>query len=695
MVAMHRFAIGILLAALSSATIACSDDETTDPGGGGSGGGGLAAIEGTQVMFDLDANLGQPASFYHLPYPLDVRLTAEGTPDIAGMPVPNSFIVETEVPCVMNRPGFSAMTVAYFQLDGPIGAQVDTEIMPAELTSPLLLVDIDPDSPDRGTLFPTMAYTPAEDDYTPANLLAVTARHGLMLVPGRTYGVVVQRSLGDAAGDPLGVPLAMVELAADVTPSGALGESVATLYEPLWATLDELGLDRAEVAGAAVFTPGDVVQETFEQSEAVMAAHPASIEDLALDPDDGVDHPRFCELHGTITLPQFQIGDSPFNEGGTFELDGDGIPIKQWDETIPLAITVPKGEMPAGGYPVVLYIHGSGGISTQLVDRGKTETQGGEPVKGEGPAHVVAEHGFAAIGAAMPVNPERVPGVGSYDYINFSNPGAFPNTFRQGIFEQRMLLPALAELTIDPAVLTGCDGPTLPSGETAFRFDVEPVFTMGQSMGGIYTTLLAAVEPRVEIIAPTGAGSWSLLIMESQLYGGLLPLASGLLDIPEDNLSFLHPGVHLLQSCWAAGEILVSAPRVARRPLDGHPVRHVYETMAPNDVYFATHNYDAVAMAFGNQQAGEQVWTEMQDALALVGTDGIASFPVADNVESVDGTAHTGVLVQYEGDGIIDPHEIFTQYDEIKYQYGCFFASYLADGVATVPAPAALGTPCP
>ncbi|MBW2456202.1 MAG: hypothetical protein JRI68_16910 [Deltaproteobacteria bacterium] len=686
---MRRLASAILFIGLSTCTLGCGEDETIDPEPG------LTAKSGIQILFDVEADLSQPASFYHLPYPLDVRLTDSGTPDLTGMPVPDSFIVSTEVPCVMDRPGFSAMAVAYFEVGGPVPPQVDTEPIPADPSSPLLLVDIDPDSPDRGTLYPTLAYTPAADDYTPQDLLAVTAFHGIMLVPGRTYAFVVQRSLNDAGGNPLGVPLSIVQLAAGGTPAGALGEAVATLYEPLWETLDQIGVDREEVASAAVFTPGDVVEETFAQSEAVLADHSVDVEDLALDPDDGTAHPRFCELHGTVTMPQFQLGESPFTTEGNIELDSDGAPIKQTDEAIPIAITIPKGEMPADGYPVVLYIHGSGGLSTQLVDRGKTETEGGEPIKGEGPAHVVAEHGFAAIGAAMPVNPERVPGVGSYDYINFSNPGAFPYTFRQGLFEQRLLIAALGELTIDPAALTGCDGPTLPSGQTTFRFDVEPLFTMGQSMGGIYTTLLAAVEPRIEAIAPTGAGSWNLLIMESQLYGSLKPLASALLDIPEDNLSFLHPGIHLLQTCWGPAETLVSAPRVARRPIDGHPVRHIYETMAPNDEYFSTQNYNSVAMAFGNQQAGEEVWPEIQDGLALVGTDGIASFPVSDNVESVDGTAHTGVLVQYEGDGILNPHEIFTQYDEIKYQYGCFFASYQQTGTAVVPAPAALGTPCP
>lgn len=52
-------------------------------------------------------------------------------------------------------------------------------------------------------------------------------------------------------------------------------------------------------------------------------------------------------------------------------------------------------------------------------------------------------------------------------------------------------------------------------------------------------------------------------------------------------------------------------------------------------------------------------------------------------------------MVQYHGDGIYDPHAIYSQLDAVKYQYGCFLSTMLATGTATVPAPAPLGTPCP
>ena len=85
----------------------------------------------------------------------------------------------------------------------------------------------------------------------------------------------------------------------------------------------------------------------------------------------------------------------------------------------------------------------------------------------------------------------------------------------------------------------------------------------------------------------------------------------------------------------------------------------------------------------------------MQDALALDGRDGLAEYPVLDNARSEAGAAYTGVVVQYAGDGWSDPHEIFVQLPEVRYQYGCFLRDVVRGGRGLVPAPASLDMPCP
>jgi hypothetical protein len=158
----------------------------------------------------------------------------------------------------------------------------------------------------------------------------------------------------------------------------------------------------------------------------------------------------------------------------------------------------------------------------------------------------------------------------------------------------------------------------------------------------------------------------------------------------------MHPGIHLFETAAEAVDPMVSMPRLARRPLSGHPVRPIYEPVGEGDSYFSEQTYDAMALAYGHKEAGDIVWPSMQDALKLEGRDGILPYPVSNDVSTEAGGAkYTGMVVQYKGDGVYDPHAIYSQLDAVKYQYGCFFSTFLQTGTAVVPAPAALGTPCP
>jgi hypothetical protein len=558
----------------------------------------------------------------------------------------------------------------------------------------VLLVDVDPASPDRGALVPTVAFTHPADQYVPANVLAVAARPGFVLHGGRRYAFVVTRALGDATGAPLGVPAALRALAAGRAPAGAAGAAALELYAPLFATLATLGVPATEVAAATVFTTGDVVADLADLSTRLRDAYQVTVRDLAVDPDDGAAHERYCELHGFVTYPQFQSGTPPFNTGGRFTLGADGLPTKQRDEEAPVTITLPKGEMPAGGYPLVTFFHGSGGLSTAICVRGPVLEPGGEQQKGLGPAHVVAGHGFAMAASALPVNPQRLPGAGETAYLNLNNLEAFRDTFRQGVIEQRLFIEALRTLEIPPAATQGCAGLTLPAGETAFRFTPDQLFAQGQSMGGMYTNLIGSVEPRIRAAVPTGAGGfWGYFILETSLIEGAKDLLVLILDTDPD-LTFMHPTLHLLETGWEPVEPLVYMPRLARRPLPDHPVRPIYEPVGLGDSYFPTAVYDAVALAYGHQETGSVVWPTMQEALALAGLDGLAPYPVHDNLTSETGVPYTGVVVQYEGDGLYDPHALYSQIPAVKHQYGCFLRSVRETGSATVYAPAAEDAAC-
>jgi hypothetical protein len=308
----------------------------------------------------------------------------------------------------------------------------------------------------------------------------------------------------------------------------------------------------------------------------------------------------------------------------------------------------------------------------------------------------MAAHGFAMAGSAMPVNPERVPGASDLAYINFNNLAAFPYTFRQGVIEQRLFIDALSKLSIDPKVVASCTGLSLPNGASAYKFDVTRLEMQGQSMGGQYVNMTAAVEPRVGAAAPSGAGGyWSDVVLSNKV----IPNSSGnvgLLLGTTQALTFVHPALHLLETAWEPADAIVYARRLSRLPLVGHPSRDVYEPTGKDDEYFSTGVYDAMALAYGHKEGGDAVWPSMQTALTLDGRNGLLPYPINQDLTADDGkTKYTGAVIQYAGDGFADPHYIFQQLDAVKYQYGCFFATYAKNGSATIPAPAALGTPCP
>ncbi|HEY9663038.1 MAG TPA: hypothetical protein V6C65_31730, partial [Allocoleopsis sp.] len=472
----------------------------------------------TEVKFDLNANLDAPRSFYNVPYPSNLRLDAAGHPDLDGLPVANTPLLKGLKTIAEDRPGFPTNSVGYFRFNFPVTPQDADQLIPAKRNSPILLMDIDPNSPERGKLFPVVASTPRPDlNYVPSFLLSVAPYPGIVLHPNRTYAYVVQQSLKDALGRPLGTPDTLEQLINGKTPAGSLGAEARKLYRPLWQTLDRLNIDRKAVAAATVFTTGDVVGQMADLSNQVLDRYDLKIENLAIDPVDGASHPSFYELHGTIRFPQFQTGTPPFNTAGLFAFDANGQLLEQRTETAPVVITIPKAPMPEGGYPLMVYYHGSNGLSTQVVDRGRITEPGGQPTVGEGPAAVVAQEGFAAVGSALPLNPERLPNGPDAAYLNPLNLAAYRDTFRQGVLEQSLLLEALEKLEIPSTVFSGYSAPPLPTGETAFRLQTTSTMVLGQSHGAQYANLVGAVNPKIQGVVPTGSnGFWSLVAAKNQ-----------------------------------------------------------------------------------------------------------------------------------------------------------------------------------
>jgi hypothetical protein len=473
----------------------------------------------------------------------------------------------------------------------------------------------------------------------------------------------------------------------ELTPAAKLDtdEKVKASLAPLWETLATIGVDKSTVAAATVFTTGDVVADTAALGDKVLAAHQPSITDLALEADATNARPSMCHLRGKIVMPQFQKGTPPFDSEGLFEIGEGGAPVKQRDETLNVSIAVPRTAMPPEGYPLTVYIHGSGGVSRQFVDGGGND-------EGDGistwPGVVLTERGFAVAGTALPISPERVPGATDYAYINPDNLVALRDTFREGVLETRLLVSALEKLRIPASAVSGCSAET---GEIKFAPNVH---LQGQSMGGMYTNLVAPTDPRIKVAVPTGGGGYLIYFL---LQTSFVENVGGLLSVvlrTSERMSFLHPALHIGETAIEASDPLVSANRLAKRPLPGHPARYVYAPQGQGDSYFTTQVFDAMTLAYGSPRAGDEVWPSMREAQKLVGLDAVAPYPVKSNLTSENGSQYTGVVVQY-ADPVFDAHQIYRRLPAVQHQFGCFHQSFRKTGVAVLPAPAATrDAPC-
>ncbi|MBS2017525.1 MAG: hypothetical protein JST00_31880 [Deltaproteobacteria bacterium] len=672
-------AVLVVLGPAIGALPACSSDDPATP-----------APSAPTSLFEPDADFAAENAFFSFPYPSDLRLTAEGTPDVAAFPDQGIALLAGIKKGAGQRKGFPMLPVGYFTFTAKLEPRSPDTLIEGGATAAIALLDIDPASPERGKAYPVVAQTMNKDPYMPEHLLAIAARPGIVLPPSRKLAFVVTKNVGFEGGAVPAAPRGLAALAKGEVPEGPKGARLRDLYAPLWETLDKVAVAKDGVIAATVFTTGDVVADNEALGDKVLAAYKPDLTDFALDTVKPIaEQPDLCHIRAKIVLPQFQKGTPIYNTEGLFEMGPDGLPIKQRDETIPVSIAIPRREMPAGGYPLVLYFHGSGGVSRQLIDGGDP---GDPPLRWVAPT--MAKRGFASAGSALPISPERVPNAAPIDYVNVNNLVAVRDTFRQGILESRLLLSALERARIPPSALGACTGPTLPAGETAFRFAENP-HAQGQSMGGMYTNLVSACEKRIKLSVPTGAGGyWVYFLLRSPT----VPQAPGLLALlirTEEKLTFLHPVLQLGETAIEPIDPIVSAVRVGRRPLPGHPARPIYEPTGVDDSYFKTEIFDAMVLAYQHPRVGDEIWPSMREAQKLAGVDQPISYPVKANLKSENGSSYTGAVVQYsplpEG---TDGHSIHYKKDAVMQQYGCFHETFRKSGVAVISPPGPIGAPC-
>lgn len=597
-----------------------------------------------------------PPPFYDLPYPSDLRLLADGRIDLTDHPRPNDLIAGYLDAIAAGQRGFGLASAVFLRFDGAIDpATVPAPFASDDEGSPLYLIDVDPDSPARGRRVPIEVRIGTEPmEVLDAPFLAVQPVAGFLLDESTTYAVVATRRLRATDGTAVAVAPDVQAILADEAPADPALVRARAAYQPLLDWLDEPGDDeRADVVSATVFTTQDATSLLDAIRVVVHRDVPAPTPRglRLLTERDG-----YAWYEGTYQGPRFQAGESPYRtpeQGGSIELDPEtGEPIVQGLDTLRFALTLPLGPRPAGGWPVVLYAHGTGGDYRSFI--------------GDGTARRLAAAGLATISIDQVLHGTRNTTLApELAFFNYQNPYAARDNTLQG---------ALDDFQLVRLVLGFAHTERHPGGRT-IKFDPERVYFFGHSQGSLTGIPFVTAEPTIKAAVFSGAGGL--------LYQALLHKTEPL-DIPgvlrlfirDEPLDRFHPVLNLLQAYMERAD---SAAYARRLVADDARATSVFVSEGLIDRYTPVETIEALAVSLEVDVVGEV----LRDIPGLAEAGGrVVAPPLTGNRGD-----RTIALVQYEEVAGSDGHFVVFDVPAAERQSVEFLRTMAETGQATVVAP--------
>jgi pimeloyl-ACP methyl ester carboxylesterase len=427
------------------------------------------------------------------------------------------------------------------------------------------------------------------------------------------------------------------------------------LYAPLLAWLDEAGGDdRGDVVSAAVFTTQDPIALLPRLREVIWRDVPAP-EPRALSYFGGFD--GFKTWEGEYDGPNFQAGEPPYRDpedGGEIVVDpGSGEPVLQRLEPIHFAISIPEGDMPASGWPVVLYAHGTGGSFESFLNDGTAER--------------MAAEGLAVLSIDQVLHGPRNPQGESVelDFFNFGNPVAARDNVRQGALDNFQLVRLVSALAIDERH---------PGAEVA-RLDPDRIFFMGHSQGGLTGPPFLAYEPLVKGAVLSGAGGLIYLsLIEKTEPVDVSALVGQLIrDRPLDEFN---PVLALVQMYLEPADPTNYARLLVAEPAPGVGPKDIFQSEGLIDHFTPPANIESLAVAMGLSPVEPEL--APVPGFALRGIDWLEA-PVSANLNG-----RTAVFLQYEAAANSDGHFVLFRVPAAERQHAAFLGSAARDGRAVL-----------
>lgn len=625
-----------------------------------------------EAVFDLPRD-GSEVAFFDLPWPSDVRRGEDGMVDVRAFPNPMRIgVLSAYLEAISTRlDGFGTNGAAYFRFTETV-EEGSLPVTPAETTLPdasVFLIDVDPDSPERGTRHPAVVHYRDEPTiYWPEHTLAVRPVYGMPLAGGRTYAAVVTRDVRPVGGGRFRRSADFAEL---VDGGGdAAVEAARAVYGPALEAIEEAGVPREHLLSLAVFTTHDPTAGLVAVRDWMMDSYPTPE-----GRDDAwrfVPHPeedRYTLVRGRYgPVPLFQSGEAPYETPDSGEIRfEDGVPVVQDEVDLRFALTVPTTPMPADGYPIVLYAHGTGGDYETFVRNG---------VAGD-----LAAEGFAVLGIDQVLHGERNPSGSSPEYLffNFENPYAARDNVRQAVIDVVQQARFAANLQI-PTRIVNVDGEPV-------RFDPTRIYVYGHSQGGLNMPIFLAIDDQARGGVLSGAGATlAISIIEKKEPLDILLVVKLVLRLPggttdaaveREHFVYEHPVLTVLQSWIDAGDGANYGHLLFDTPREGFAPKSILQTEGLLDLYTTPHSVEALAAA-SRIPLVEPV-AQPVEALELRGIEPVTA-PVEGNVA---GGMATAGLVQFPDDG----HFAAFDNEVARAQIRGFFRSFEDSPIPVIPAP--------
>ena len=575
-----------------------------------------------------------PAEFLAFPFPADHRRDSSGNVRFDDFPRPPSLaqsigdkLLDRYLAPVGGIDGFSLNGAVHVAFDEAL----DLDAIPTapeaflQQDAPFKLIDVDPNSPERGQLRPLRwEYQQTEGNYAAAHSLAIAPSWGFPLREDTTYALVITKAgvRGADSKAPLRQPLLLSALlsnradkpAALTDVTDELYESLRASYAPLRAALNHHCIDIGEVAvaTATVFTTQTVSknlrriashlsadlragkwvpQAAYEKTNisywGSYCKRTASADTWATCTwswADGEDDVVLYQLAATFNGRNYQQGTVPYLlSGGNFRFNTSNTPVGFSEEKLTLVVTVPEKPMSTsdGCVPIVEIAHGtSGSAYTTLGDR---------------TASRLAARGLASVGMDQPLHGDRFD-VDSYEIPKDGILGTLLSLSTVQMTDKELILElvnfnflnvdsartSMRQSAVDTMALThlietgGLDVPAefSPTGE-AIRFCRDKIGFFGHSQGALSGAIAAGPEHRIGAwLLSAGGGGLGITILDRKDFGDFPTILGALFGLKANGgevLSELHVLMTAIQTAVDVTDPINYAPFWMRDEKLGKP----------------------------------------------------------------------------------------------------------------------------